>query len=446
MMEAAAFNRIKRMSPEEAVRLVRDGDWVEYGFGAGYAALLDKALAARKGEVKDVKIRGGLMLTPRLEVAECDPEQESFHYYSDHIGETERKLQSRGLVRFIPLMLREFPGMIRRGDLRTDVAFVPVSRPDENGVCSTGLSPYAWRVIAENARTVIFEINEHYPVLFGKEGLNATRLPLSMADAVVEGEHDLVPTRSYRAPSETDLTIARLVMEEIPDGACLGLGVGGVPFAVANMLAESDLKDLGCWTGTISDPFMKLYEAGKLTNRRKNGMDQGLFTWNLCMGTQEMYDWVGAHAELFNPSDLDYVHEPAHIGSNDNYISINGAVQVDLMGQENGETAGTRQLSGIGGQMDFLEGAFRSRGGKGFICLSSTRTKKDGTLESNIVPAIAQGSTVSVPRTQIRYVATEYGIARLSGLSVRERAEAMASIAHPAFREELLCYAAEKFR
>lgn len=445
-MEAAAFNRIKRMSPEEAVRLVRDGDWVEYGFGAGYAALLDKALAARKGEVKDVKIRGGLMLTPRLEVAECDPEQESFHYYSDHIGETERKLQSRGLVRFIPLMLREFPGMIRRGDLRTDVAFVPVSRPDENGVCSTGLSPYAWRVIAENARTVIFEINEHYPVLFGKEGLNATRLPLSMADAVVEGEHDLVPTRSYRAPSETDLTIARLVMEEIPDGACLGLGVGGVPFAVANMLAESDLKDLGCWTGTISDPFMKLYEAGKLTNRRKNGMDQGLFTWNLCMGTQEMYDWVGAHAELFNPSDLDYVHEPAHIGSNDNYISINGAVQVDLMGQENGETAGTRQLSGIGGQMDFLEGAFRSRGGKGFICLSSTRTKKDGTLESNIVPAIAQGSTVSVPRTQIRYVATEYGIARLSGLSVRERAEAMASIAHPAFREELLCYAAEKFR
>lgn len=444
-METTAFGRIKRMTPEEAVKLVRDGDWIEYGFGAGYAELLDRALAERKGKLKDVKIRGGLMLAPHLAAVECDPEQESFHYYSDHIGETERKLQKLGLVRFIPLMLREFPGMIRRGDLRTDVAFVPVSKPDENGFCSTGLSPFAWRVIAENARTVIFEINEHYPVLFGREGLNATRLPLSMADAVVEGEHSPVPTRSYRAPSETDLAIARLVMQEIPDGACLGLGVGGVPFAVANMLAESDLKDLGCWTGTISDPFMKLYEAGKLTNLRKNGLDQGLFTWNLCMGTQEMYDWVGAHADIFNPSDLDYVHEPSHIGSNDNYISINGAVQVDLMGQENGETAGTRQLSGIGGQMDFLEGAFRSKGGKGFICLASTHAKKDGTLESNIVPAIAQGSTVSVPRTQIRYVATEYGIARLSGLSVRERAEAMAAIAHPAFREDLLRYAAEKF-
>ena len=445
-MDTVTVRKTKTMSPAEAVRLVRDGDWVEYGFGAGFPELLDKALAARKGELKDVKIRGGLLLAPRIEAVECDPEQESFHYYSVHIGETERKLQSRGLVRFIPLMLREMPGMLRRGDLKTDVAFIPVSRPDENGVCSTGLSPYTWRVIAENARTVIFEINEHYPVLFGKNPAHATRLPLSMADAVVEGEHSPVPTRSYRAPSETDLTIARLVTAEIPDGACLGLGVGGVPFAVASMLAESDLKDLGCWTGTVSDPFMALYKAGKLTNRRKNGRDQGLFTWNLCMGTQEMYEWVGANPALFNPSDLDYVHEPTHIGSNDNYVSINGAVQVDLMGQENGESAGSRQLSGIGGQMDFLEGAFRSKGGKGFICLASTHTKKDGTLESNIVPAIAAGSTVSVPRTQIRYVATEYGIARLSGLSVRERAEAMANIAHPAFREDLLRYAAEKFR
>ena len=442
-METMQIRKTKTMSPEEAVRLVRDGDWVEYGFGAGFASLLDKALSARKGELKDVKIRGGLLLTPRIEAVEADPEQESFHYYSIHIGETERKLQSRGLVRFIPLMLRELPNMLRRGDLRTDVAFIPVSRPDAEGYCSTGFSPFAWAVIAQHARTVIFEINEHYPILFGKTPV--TRLPLSLADAVVEGTHDPVPVRSYRAPSETDLQIARLVTAEIPDGACLGLGVGGVPFAVASMLAESDLSDLGCWTGTVSDPFMALYKTGKLTNRRKI-TDTGVSTWNLCMGTQALYDWVSENPELFHPSDLDYVHEPARIGSNDNYISINGAVQVDLMGQENGESAGSRQLSGIGGQMDFLEGAFRSKGGKGFLCLASTHTKKDGTLESNIVPAIAAGSTVSVPRTQIRYVATEYGIARLSGLSLRERAEAMAAIAHPLFREDLLRYAAEKFR
>ena len=437
-------NRVKHMRADEAVKLVRDGDWVEYGFGAGFPELLDKALAARKDELKDVKIRGGLILQQRIEAVECDPEQKTFHYYSVHIGDYERKLQSRGLVTYVPVMLRTVPSWYRRKDLRTDVAFVPVSRPDADGFCSLGISPYTWQVIAENARTVIFEINEHYPVLFGKNPEKATRLPLSMADAVVEGEHGPVPTRSYRAPSETDLTIARRVVEEIPDGACLGLGVGGIPFAVANMIADSDLKDLGCWTGTISDPFMKLYEAGKLTNKNKK-RDTGLATWNLCMGSQEMYDWVAAHGDLFNPSDLGYVHDPRNIAENDNYISINGAVQVDLMGQENGETAGTRQLSGIGGQMDFLEGAMLSKGGKGFICLASTHARKDGTLQSNIVPFIPGGSTVSVPRTQIQYVATEYGIAHLAGKSVRGRAEALIEVAHPAFRDELAAYAKEHF-
>ena len=433
----------KFVTPEEAVQAVRNGDWVDYGFGAGFPELLDRALAGRKGAVQDVKIRGGLVIRPRIEVVEQDPEQESFTYYSWHIGDYERKLQSRGLVRFMPAMLRSLPYLYRDGHIRCDVAFVPVSRPDGEGYCGLGISNYAWRTIFESARTVIFEINEKLPRLQGVDGSH--RVHLSEADYVVEGEHEPLPLRNYREPSETDLQIAKLVVEEIPDGAVLSLGVGGVPFTVASMLAQSDRKDLGCHTGTISDAYLAMYRAGKLTNARKE-FDRGLSTWNLAMGSQELYDWLGDNPGLFHPGDLDYVHCPQRIGSISNVISINGGVQLDLMGQENGESAGYRQLSGIGGQMDFLEGAYRSQGGKGFICLNSSRVAKDGVRKSNIVPLISGGSVVSAPRTMIQYVATEYGVVCLSGLSLRERARAMVSIAHPDFREELARYARDEMK
>ena len=434
---------IKFVTAAQAVQTVRSGDWVDYGFGAGFPELLDKALAARKGEVKDVKVRGGLVIRPRIEIVESDPEQESFTYYSWHIGDYERKLQSRGLVKFMPVMLRSLPYLYRDGHIRCDVAFVPVSKPDEEGYCGLGISPYAWRTIFESARTVIFEINERYPRLHGFE--NSIRVHLSEADYVVEGEHEPLPLRSYRESSETDIAIAKLVVEQIPDGAVLSLGVGGVPYTVAKMLSESDKRDLGCHTGTISDAFLELYKTGKLTNARKE-LDTGRSAWNLAMGSQALYDWLDAEPDIFHPGDLDYIHSVERISRLSNVISINGGVQLDLMGQENAESAGTRQLSGIGGQMDFLEGAYRSKGGKGFICINASRVTKDGERKSNIVAAIPSGSTISAPRTMIQYVATEYGIAELSGKSLRERAEAMAAIAHPDFREELLKYARETFR
>ena len=375
----------KFVTPETAVQAVRSGDWVDYGFGAGVPELLDQALAARKGGVRDVKVRGGLVIRPRIEIVESDPEQESFTYYSWHIGDYERKLQTRGLVKFLPVMLRSLPYLYRDKHIRCDVAFVPVSRPDEDGYCGLGISNYVWRTIFESARTVIFEINEHYPRL------------------------------------------------------------QGVPYTVAKMLAESDKHDLGCHTGTISDAFLELYRAGKLTNARKE-LDTGRSAWNLAMGSQAIYDWLDAEPEFFHPGDLDYIHSVERIAKLSNVISINGGVQLDLMGQENAESAGTRQLSGIGGQMDFLEGAYRSQGGKGFICINVSRVTKDGERKSNIVAAIPSGSTVSAPRTMIQHVATEYGIAVLSSKSLRERAEAMAAIAHPDFREKLMKYARDNFR
>lgn len=428
----------KLVSPETAVaQAVRSGDWVDYGFGAGFPELLDRALAQRKGMLKDVKIRGGLVIRPRIEVVEQDPEQTTFTYYSWHIGDYERKLQSRGLCKFMPMILRFLPELYRN-HIHVDVAFVPVSQPDDKGYCGLGISNYAWRTIFENARTVIFEINEHYPRLQGVSGSH--RVHLSEADYIVEGEHEPLPVRTYRDPSAEDLAIAKFVAQEIPDGAVLSLGVGSIPFTVAKLLADSDAKDLGCHTGTISDAFLALYRAGKLTNRNKE-VAKGYSAWNLAMGSQELYDWIDQEPDLFYPADVDFIHSPERMSQMDHFISINGGVQLDLMGQENGESAGSRQLSGIGGQLDFLEGAFRSQGGKGFICLNSTHRQKDGTLKSNIVPFIPGGSVVSGPRTMIQYVVTEYGVAKLSGLSLGERAKAMISIAHPDFREELTQYA-----
>lgn len=432
-------NKIK--SPEEAAKVVKNGDWVDFGFGNGFPELFDEALAARRDELQDVKIRGGLVYRPIIHTIDCDPDRKHFQYYSWHLGGYERKMFTAGRLQFVPMLLRLLPEMYR-DYLRVDVAVVPVSKPDEQGYCGLGLANFCWKTIMEKARTVIFEVNENMPCLQGVDGSH--RVSLDEADIIMEGQHGPLCTSSYRTPSEADLQIARNVVAEIPNGATLSLGVGTIPFTIAQMLAQSDREDLGCHTGTISDAFLALYKAGKLTNAKKE-VKTGLNTWNLTSGSQELYDWLQENPQLFYPAELDYVHNPRVIEKISNYISINGGVQLDLMGQENAESVGTRQLSGVGGQLDFLEGAFLSRGGAGYICIESSRVDKKGVRHSNIVPAIAAGSAISGPRALIQNVATEYGVAHLTGLSLKERAQAMIAVAHPDFRAELQEYAAKTF-
>ena len=432
-------NKIK--SPAEAAKVVKSGDWVDFGFGNGFPELFDEALAARRDELQDVKIRGGLVYRPIIHTIDCDPDRKHFQYYSWHLGGYERKMFTAGRLQFVPMLLRLLPEMYR-DYLRVDVAVVPVSKPDEQGYCGLGLANFCWKTIMEKARTVIFEVNENMPCLQGVDGSH--RVSLDEADIIMEGQHGSLCTSSYRTPSEADLQIARNVVAEIPNGATLSLGVGTIPFTIAQMLAQSDREDLGCHTGTISDAFLALYKAGKLTNAKKE-MKTGLNTWNLASGSQELYDWLQENPQLFYPAELDYVHNPRVIEKISNYISINGGVQLDLMGQENAESVGTRQLSGVGGQLDFLEGAFLSRGGAGYICIESSRVDKKGVRHSNIVPAIAAGSAISGPRALIQNVATEYGVAHLTGLSLKERAQAMIAVAHPDFRAELQEYAAKTF-
>lgn len=432
----------KVKSPLEAAKAIKSGDWVDFGFGSGFPELMDEALAARKDELHDVKIRGGLVYRPAIQVVECDPEQKSFQYYSWHLGAAERKYYTAGKIRFAPMLLRLLPQMYREY-LTVDVACIPVSKPDADGYCGLGLASYCWKTIMKKAKTVIFEINEHMPTLQGVDGSH--RVSLDEADIIVEGQHAPLATNSYRKPSEADIRIAENVVREIPDGATLSLGVGTVPFTIAQLLAQSDKTDLGCHTGTISDAFLALYKAGKLTNKRKE-INTGYAAWNLVSGSQELYDWLQNEPQLFYPADVDYIHNPRNMEKISNFISINGGVQLDLMGQENAESVGTRQLSGTGGQLDFLEGAFLSPGGAGYICIESSREDKKGELHSNILATIPAGSTISAPRGLIQNVATEYGVAHLTGLTLKERAYAMIAVAHPAFRSDLKAYADEHFK
>jgi len=236
--------------------------------------------------------------------------------------------------------------------------------------------------------------------------------------------------------------VAELVVREIPNGACLQLGIGGMPNAVGMMICESDLKDLSVHTEMYVDAFVDMSLAGKISGKNKN-IDHGRQAFTFAAGSQRLYDFIDEN-RMCMAAPVSYINDIRTIASIDNFMSINNAVDIDLYGQVSSETSGTRHISGAGGQQDFVLGAYLSKGGKSFICLSSTYKKKDGSLASRIRPTLAEGSIVTDTRTNVMYVATEYGCVNLKGLSVWERAEALISIAHPAFRQELVDAAKEQ--
>ncbi len=430
-MNFASEYKAKLRSAEEAVAVVQSGQWVDYGMGLGQPVLLDAALARRKPELKDVKVRGALALAPRR-IINADPEREAFTYSSWHFSGYERKLHDNDLCNYIPMIFRNKPRFYRN-NLEVDVAMISVAPMDKHGYFSFSLTNSATRAILEKAKTIILEVNKNLPIARGGQ---EDCVHISEVDFIVEGNSDL-PELPASPPDEVDQKVAELIVEEIVDGATIQLGIGGMPNAVGSLVAESDVKDLGMHTEMLVDAYLTMHEKGKLTNKFK-GVDKGKGTWTFCVGTKKLYDWVDNNPALAT-YPVDYTNDPAVIASHDNFISVNNCVEVDLYGQVSAESAGTRHISGTGGQLDFVTGAYLARGGKSFICFRSTYThKKDNRLSSRVVPTLPSGGIITDPRTQVHYLVTEWGKVNLAGCSTWERAERIISVAHPDFRGELI--------
>lgn len=423
--------RSKLCTAEEAVRLVKSGDWVDYGTNNSMPFSLDAALAARKDELHNVKVRGNLTPGP-IQVIECDPGMEHFVYNTWHCGGYERKMCDAGRAFFTPMLFRNL-AWYYKNFLTVNVAMLSVSPMDDEGYFSLGGTVGAVLPILEAAEKVILEVNEAMPNVGGGE---ATKVHISRADAVVEAGYRPLMLMPTPVPTETDRKIAEHILPFIPDGATLQLGIGGIPNVLGDLIADSDIKDLGMHTELCSDSYYNLWKAGKLTNAKKT-VRPGKGVFGLAIGTQTLYDWLHENEDC-EGADLSWVNDPAVIASMDDMISINACLNIDLYGQVSSESAGTRQISGTGGQLDFVTGASMSKGGKSFLCMSSSFTDKKGVMHSRILPSFSAGDIITTPRTQAYYVVTEYGMANLAGRSTWERADALISIAHPDFREELI--------
>lgn len=422
--------REKLRTPEEAVKAVKSGDWIDYTSCLGKPVLLDRALAGRKEELWDVKIRGNLMSGP-LAVVECDDSKEHFVYHSWHCSAYERRLCDKGLCYYIPMVFHNNAAYYEYF-LHVNVVMVSVTPMDKHGFFHFSVNTGVAAPIARMADIVIVEVNEHLPIIRG--GYDEC-IHISEVDYIVEGEHEELPDSHPAEPTEIDKQIAKHIIPHIVDGATLQLGIGSMPNAVGEIIAQSDLKDLGMHTELCSDAYLKLYLAGKLTNRRKQ-IDRGKGVFGCAVGSRALYDWLDDNPGVA-AYPLEYVNRPSVIAQIDNMVSINSCVAVDLYGQVAAESSGARQISGTGGQLDFLIGASASRGGKAFICTSSVYVDKEGETHSRIRPQF-DGDIITSPRSQVYFLATEYGVVNLEGRSTWERAEALVSIAHPAFRDQLI--------
>ncbi len=419
----------KKITPAAAAAVVRSGDWVDYGWCTGTPRLLDQALADRYAELSDVKLRGGILFeTPA--VMQVPEVEKHFCWNSWHMSGVERRLSDRGLAFYGPMRYSELPRFYRENVGPVRAAFVQVSPMDAHGYFTFGPNASHLAAVCERAEYVFVEVNPQMPRCLGENTIH-----ISQVDGIVENDAPMW-TLGSGAASEVDQAVANLIVPEIPDGACLQLGIGGMPNAVGALIAQSDLHDLGVHTEMYVDAYVDMAEAGKLSCRKKS-LDTGRQVYAFAAGSQKLYDYLHDNPACM-AMPVDYTNDVRTVAQLDNFISINNIIELDLFGQVDAETAGTRQISGAGGQLDFVMGAYLSHGGKSFLCCSSTYRAKDGSLQSRIRPLLTTGDIVTDTRANVQYLVTEYGMVNLKGTSAWERAERIISIAHPAFREDLI--------
>ena len=418
--------RAKLTTAENAVKIVesRDRVWVQGGCGPPQS-LVD-ALVRRGPELRQVEVCHILTLG---EAAYTRPEFEGhFHHRGLFLGPNVRKAAQEGRADCTPIFLSEIEDLFRSGQLPIDVALIQTSPPDEHGFMSLGTSVDCTLTAAQCARHVVAEVNQQMP-----RALGDTFLHISKVAAIVETDRPL-PELPVEPATPVEERIAANVASLIPDGAVLQTGIGAVPDAVLRYLLHR--KALGVHSEMCSDGVIDLIEAGVLTGERKT-IHRGKIVVGFVLGSRRLFSFLHDNP-VFEVHPTSYVNDPFVISQNERMIAINSAIQVDLTGQVCADSIGLKPYSGFGGQLDFIRGAARSRGGKPIIALPSTA--RNGTV-SRIVPVLDAGAGVVTTRADVHYVITEHGIAYLHGKSIRERAEALIAIADPRFQEELLDFA-----
>lgn len=418
---------------EAAAAVVKSGDWVDYGWTTGTPVAVDAALAKRMSELTNVNFRGGiLMWVP--EIFKIENPAEHLTWNSWHMSGIERKAIAQGFSYYSPMRYSELPRYYRESASKPDVAIFQVAPMDEHGFFNFGPNASHMAACCETAKVIIVEVNKNMPVCLGG---TEESVHISDVTMVVEGSNPpIAEMGGSSAASEVDEAVAKLIVDEIPNGACLQLGIGGMPNAVGSLIAKSDLKDLGVHTEMYVDAFVDIANAGKITGVHKS-INKGRQVYAFGAGTKKLYDYLNQNCACMS-APVNYTNDVRTISALDNFMSINNAVDIDLFGQVNAESAGIKQISGAGGQLDFVLGAYLSKGGKSFICCSSTFSTKDGQLKSRILPTLNPGSIVTDTRANIHYLVTEYGKVNLKGLATWQKCEAIISVAHPQFRDELI--------
>ena len=411
----------RKMTAEEAVARVRSGDRVVTPNAAGAPVHLINALVARKDDLKNVEIAH---MVPLAKAPYAAPEMEGhFIHNSIFVGGSTRATIEAGIGDYTPCFFHKVPELFDT-TLPVDVALIHVSAPDEHGYCSYGVTVDYEKHAAEVAKLVIAQVNENMPRTLGDCFIHVSEM-----DCIVECND---PILELGAPKITEIEkkIGGHCAELIRDGDTLQLGIGAIPDAVLLFLKEK--KDLGIHTEMFSDGVVELVEAGVINNSKKT-LHRGKSVATFLMGTRRLYDYVHNNpaVEMY---PVNYVNDPVVIAKNDNLVSINSCVQIDLLGQVVSESIGPVQISGVGGQIDFIRGASMSRGGRSILAMNSTAA---GGKVSKIVPFIDQWSAVTTSRNDVQYVVTEYGIAELRGHTMRDRARSLIEIAHPDFRDSL---------
>lgn len=423
-MEYSSIYNSKLTSAGELAKRVSD-NWVlgmDSGPSQTDAIIATVCERAKKEKVTGIKVHTTLDVYPLAFYA--DSTLDGFVNGISWFSSTgARRAFNAGYADFVPNYYRDIPDLMR-DNYEFDAYCVSVSPMDKHGYFSLATTcSYSDAMISKSKR-IFIEVNEKQP-----RAVNNTQIHVSQVDAIVENTHDL-PVLPPTVLNEKSITIGNLIAEQIPDGACIQLGIGAIPDAVGNALKAK--HDLGIHTEMFTDSMVELISCGAVNNSRKQ-IHRGKTVTTFAFGSKRIYDYIDDNpAIMILP--VDYVNDPAVISLNDNFMSINAAIEVDLLGQVCAESVGTKHMSGTGGQVDYVRGACQSRGGKSFIAFESTA--KNGTV-SKIVSSLAPGAAVTTSKNDVDFVATEYGLAHLRGRSLGERAKALISIAHPDFRDEL---------